>query len=116
MVRFATESDNANEIWYGLMRCPNGCGRETIVTNICRNCPNTPADQPMSENYRTPCSYHLIQHFVTVDEMIIPSAHGDAKLEYTGLVENYLGERRLYQPKDPNELQLLERGRGVVYE
>ena len=115
MTRFANKSDNLNDIWYSLMRCPNGCGRETIVTNICRNCPNTPADQPMSENYRTPCSYHLIQHFVTVDEMIIPSAHGDAKLEYSGLVENHLGERRLFAPANADELQSLECGHGVIF-
>ena len=101
-------------LWISLMQCPN-CGYATTVTNICRNCPQLPADEPMSEEYRIPCGYHLIQHFVTVDDMIVPAAHRSCRLEYTGLVENHEGERRLYKPSNNDELRSLEAGWGVVF-
>jgi len=115
--RLSSVREEGKIFWSSLMRCPN-CGKESTVTNLCRECPMLPSDLPLNEEANIQlCSYHLIPHFVTVDDILRPSYHRTCKLEYTGLVQNSLtGERRLYQPKDSDEEVKLWIGYGVIFD
>jgi len=96
-------------VWLPIMKCPK-CGYETTVTNICRSCPETPADQKLT--CPVLCGTHEMVH--QKDGVFL--GHRSVIMEYTGKVQK-LGEERTreYVPKNDDEKLKLWTGYGVVF-
>ena len=54
-------------VWHQEFKCPL-CGYKTTVTNVCRQCPMTPADEPARRHVF--CGYHKEFHEIDGKPML----------------------------------------------
>lgn len=75
--------DFDERVWYPVYKCPL-CGYKTVVTNMCRECPETPADRIVTMPVY--CYVHKKAHF---DENGQPVMHRSVRMERTGWAERF---------------------------
>lgn len=117
----------AGKLWLPVMICQK-CGKQSTVTNICRECPEMPATSALNpEMVKTKfCYAHCEPHTVELDGKTYPATHESDKMVYSGVVEEpflvfhksgrELPERRAYKAKDNDEAVKLWIGWGVVFD
>jgi len=119
MPRLSNDRADDDKIYLSIMRCPR-CNYSTIVTNVCRSCPKTPADQKLTGPQW--CYTHDLAH-CEIDphtgKVIKWLGHQAVVMEYSGYVRKMASitrRKRRYIPKNADEEQKLEIGYGVVFE
>nr|WP_276978431.1 hypothetical protein [Ferrimicrobium acidiphilum] len=125
------EDMEAGIMWLPVMICSK-CGKQSVTTNICRQCPETPADQELNPDIvkiMRPCWYPKCMgevHYIERDGKKIPTVHGATKMVYSGVLEEpiavflksgrKLPERRAYEPNNNDQEDKLWTGYGVVFD
>lgn len=119
MPRLSNDRADDDKIYLSIMKCPR-CDYETTVTNICRNCPKTPADQGLTGPKW--CYVHKQCHYIKdskLEGVIHYTGHQAVVMEYSGYVRKMAGltrRKRRYIPKNADEEQKLEIGWGIVFD
>ena len=117
MPRLSNDRADDDKIYLGIMVCPR-CNYESIVTNVHRSCPKTPADQGLIGPRW--CYDHKQCHYIKDDKGVIHyTGHQAVVMEYSGYVRKMTGltrRKRRYIPRNADEEQKLEIGWGVVFD
>ena len=102
--------DRTVEQWIPIMVCPK-CGYKTTSTNVCRRCPKTPADQPLTRTeYCHSCKT------VHIGPKGVSMTHRTIIMEYSGKIRSCrTDKKKKFTPKD-SEMQAIWIGRAVVFE
>jgi len=75
-----------SKVWYRVFRCPK-CGKESHVTNICRECPKTPSDEIATR--KVFCFIHKKYHYEDEDSQKSPTIHRSLRMIATDMVSRF---------------------------
>jgi len=103
-----------DRMWLPIMGCPK-CGYETTVTNICRNCPETPIIVKLTSPVF--CGTHDCFHFKdNPDGTKTYLTHESVVMVYTGKVRKFSSDEIKEFEAKPDEMSKIWCGHGVVFD